>query len=129
MCLVTQSYPTLCNPRDYRWSDSSKGFSREEYWSALSCPPPVGPSSYPTWGLNPGLLHCRQILYCLSHQGRPRILKWIAYHFSKGSSQPRSQTRVSCIAGGFLPAELPGKPINLNINTHIFFSFNFGYFV
>ena len=23
---------------------------------------------FPTWGLNPGLLHCRQILYCLSHQ-------------------------------------------------------------
>ena len=24
-----------------------------------------------TQGSNPGLLHCRQILYCLSHQGRP----------------------------------------------------------
>ena len=24
-----------------------------------------------TQRLNPGLLHCRQILYCLSHQGRP----------------------------------------------------------
>ena len=23
---------------------------------------------FPTPGLNPGLLHCRQILYCLSHQ-------------------------------------------------------------
>ena len=23
----------------------------------------------PIQGLNPGLLHCRQILYCLSHQG------------------------------------------------------------
>ena len=27
---------------------------------------------FPTQGWNPGLLHCRQILYCLSHQGRPR---------------------------------------------------------
>ena len=25
----------------------------------------------PTQGLNPGLLHCSQILYCLSHQGSP----------------------------------------------------------
>ena len=25
---------------------------------------------FPTQGLNPGLLHCRQTLYCLSHQGR-----------------------------------------------------------
>ena len=24
---------------------------------------------FPTKGPNPGLLHCRQILYCLSHQG------------------------------------------------------------
>ena len=24
---------------------------------------------FPTQGLNPGLLHCRQMLYCLSHQG------------------------------------------------------------
>ena len=24
---------------------------------------------FPTWEMNPGLLHCRQILYCLSHQG------------------------------------------------------------
>ena len=25
----------------------------------------------PTQGLNPGLLHCKQILYLLSHQGSP----------------------------------------------------------
>ena len=30
-----------------------------------------------------------------------RILEWIAFPFSKGSSQPRDQTQVSCIAGGF----------------------------
>ena len=37
----------------------------------------------------------------LSHKGNPRILKWVAYPFSSRSSQPRNQTRVSCIAGGF----------------------------
>ena len=26
---------------------------------------------FPTQGLNPGLLHCRQILYHLSYQGSP----------------------------------------------------------
>ena len=30
-----------------------------------------------------------------------RILEWVAVPFSKGSSQPRDQTQVSCIAGGF----------------------------
>ena len=30
-----------------------------------------------------------------------RILEWVAYPFSSGSSWPRNQTGVSCIAGGF----------------------------
>ena len=54
---------------------------------------------FPTQGLNPGLLHCRWILYQLSHKGRPRILGWVAYPFSSESSPPRNQTGVSCIAG------------------------------
>ena len=56
---------------------------------------------FPTQELNPGLLHCRQILYYLSHQGSPRILEWEAYPFSRGTFQPGNRTRVSCIAGGF----------------------------
>ena len=31
-----------------------------------------------------------------------RILEWVAISFSRGSSQPRDRTQVSCIAGGFL---------------------------
>ena len=30
-----------------------------------------------------------------------RILEWVAMCFSRGSSQPRDQTQVSYIAGGF----------------------------
>ena len=30
-----------------------------------------------------------------------RILEWAAIPFSRGSSQPRDQTQVSCIAGRF----------------------------
>ena len=41
---------------------------------------------FQTHGLNPGLPHCRQILYQLSHKGNPRILEWVAYPFSSGSS-------------------------------------------
>ena len=32
-----------------------------------------------------------------------RILEWVACSFSRVSSQPRNQTGVSCIAGGFFP--------------------------
>ena len=55
----------------------------------------------PTQGSNPGLPHCGQILYQLSHNGGPRILEWIAYPSSSGYSRPRNQTVVSCIAGRF----------------------------
>ena len=30
-----------------------------------------------------------------------RILEWVAFPFSRGSSQPMDQTQVSRIAGGF----------------------------
>ena len=56
---------------------------------------------FPTKGSNPGLPLCRWILYNLSHKGSPRILEWVAYPFSTGSSQPRNETRVTCIAGRF----------------------------
>ena len=56
---------------------------------------------FPIQGLNPGLPHCRRILYQLSHKGSPRMLKWVAYPFSRGSFWPRNQSRVSWIAGGF----------------------------
>ena len=56
---------------------------------------------FPIQGSNSGLLHCRWILYQLSHQGSSRILKWVAYPFSSGSAWPRNRTRVSCIAGRY----------------------------
>ena len=30
-----------------------------------------------------------------------RILEWVVIPFSRGPSQPRDRTQVSCIAGGF----------------------------
>ena len=48
-CLVTQSCPTLCNPKGCSLPVSSvHGFSRQEYWSGLLCPPTGDP-------LNPGI--------------------------------------------------------------------------
>ena len=50
----------------------SMEFSRQEYWSQLPCPLS---GNFPTQGSNPGFLHCRQILYHLSHQGSPMETK------------------------------------------------------
>ena len=50
------------------------------------------------------------MLYQLSHEGSPRILEWVAYPFSRGSSQPRNQTGSPALQADSLPAELSGKP-------------------
>ena len=50
---------------------------------------------FPTQGSDLGLMHCRQILYGLSHQGSPRILEWAAYPFSRGSSWLNSYSLYS----------------------------------
>ena len=36
---------------------------------------PFSREIFSTQGSNSGLLHCRQILYCLSHQGSPMYMK------------------------------------------------------
>ena len=43
----------------------SMGLSRQEYWSGLPFP---SSGDLPDPGIEPGLLHCRQTLYPLSHQ-------------------------------------------------------------
>ena len=75
---------------------------------------------------NWGLLHCRQILYQLSHKGSPRILKWVAYPFSRRSSPPRNGASVCRISGGFFTnwaikeAPFGIKILLLNINYYVF---------
>ena len=106
---VTQLCPTLCDPMDCSLPGSSvhrifpgknTGVVSHSLLQGI----------FPTQGSNPSLLHCRQIRYCLSHQGSPRILEWVAYPFSRGTSQPRNQTGVSCIAGGFFTDSYQGSP-------------------
>ena len=43
-------------------------FSRPEYWCGYLS---LLQGIFPTQGSNPGLLHCRWILYQLSHKGSP----------------------------------------------------------
>ena len=52
---------------------------------------------------------CDPTVYAVHGILQPRILKWVAFPFSRGSSQPRDQTQVSRTTGG-LPAEPQGKP-------------------
>ena len=74
---VTRSCPTLCDSLDFSaWNSPGQNTA------VGSCCLLQG--IFPTQGSNSGLLHCRQILYQLSHQGSPRIWEWVAYPFSRG---------------------------------------------
>ena len=100
LCVVAQSCPTLYDPMDCSPPGFSvRGDSPGKY-TGMGCHALLQ-GIFPTQGLDPGLPHCRQSLYRLNHQGSPRILEWVAYPFSRGSSRPRNWTRVSCIAGRF----------------------------
>ena len=99
-CLVAQSCPTLCDPMDCSLPGSSVHGDSPGKNTGVGCHA-LNQWIFPTQRLNLGLPYCRWILYILSHQGSPRILEWVAYPFSRGSSPPKNQTRVSWIAGRF----------------------------
>ena len=67
---VTQSCLTLCNPINRPWNspDQNTGVGSLSLLQGI----------FPTQGANPGLPHCRRILYQLSHKRGPRTLEWVA---------------------------------------------------
>ena len=48
---------------------------------------------------------------------RVRILKWVAFPFSRRSSQSRFWTQISRFAGGFFTTEPQGKPKNTGVGS------------
>ena len=87
----TLLYPYLSSK--VKWSESCSVTSDSLWphgsynpWSSPGQNPGMGSFSllqgiFPTQGSNPGLPHCRQILYRLSNKGSLRILEWVAYPF------------------------------------------------
>ena len=122
------------------------GFSREEYWSGLPCPPPgdlpdpgIEPKSLMSPALAGGFLttsatweaqrenkvkvlvvqlcptlwdpmDCSPPGSSVHEILQARVLEWVAISYSRGSSQPRDQTQVSCIAGRFFTIWATRKP-------------------
>ena len=85
---VPQSCPTPCDPMDCSpWNSPGQNTDVGSLFLLQGI--------FPTQGSNPGLPHCRQILYQLSHKKKARILEWVAYPFSSRSSRPRNRTTVS----------------------------------
>ena len=100
---VTQSCPTLCDP----WTLESMEFSGENTGAgSLSLLQGI----LPTQGSNPGLRHCRRILYQMSHRdaqeywsGQPILSPGDAPDLGIKPRSPALQVDV-------LPGELSRKP-------------------
>ena len=105
-CIWPFCYPMNCNPPGFSvhgifqaripeseseslsvMSDSLQPHELYSPWNSAGQNTGVGSLSllqgiFPTQGSNPGLPHCRWILYQLSHKGSPRILEWVVISFS-----------------------------------------------
>ena len=85
LCLVAQLCPTLPNPMDCSPPGSSVHGDSPGKNTGVGCLALLQ-GIIPAQGSNPGLPHCRQILWHLSHQGSPSILEWVADPFFLGRS-------------------------------------------
>ena len=105
---LLQLCPTLCN----LWivacqAPLSVGFFRQEYWSGLLF---LFQGIFLTQESNPGLLHCRQMIYQLSYEGSPdtklilQIKCWITYNLFRLTPTLTSMAKIQvCLALGPLP--------------------------
>ena len=59
-----------------------------------------------------------------------RILEWVAFLFSRGSSQPRDWTQVSCIAGGFVTSWAESRIYKIyKVHIYIYILFYYIYYL
>ena len=85
---------------------------------------------FPTQRSNPGLLHCRRILYQLSHKGSPKIRMaiikkstnnecWSGYPIPSPGDLPNPgiKPRSPTLQANSLPAEPQGKPKSAGVVT------------
>ena len=109
LCLIAQLCPTFCDPMDCSPPGSSIHGDSPGKKTGVGCHALLQ-GIFLNQGSNPGLPHCRQTLYYLSHQGSPRILEWVACTLSRGSSDPGIESGSLALQADSLSAELSGKP-------------------
>ena len=86
MCLAAQC-PTLCDVMDYSRPGSSVHGDSPGKHTGVGCLALLQ-GIFPTQGWNPGLPHCRQILYQLSYQGILNVFLFFVFkeHFNLQNS-------------------------------------------
>ena len=109
--LKRQKWTRQRNP--FPWTPCMRGYMCAK--SLQLCPTLMRP-----YGLQPARLFCPWVL-------QARILEWMAISFSRGSSQPRDQTRVLgllALAGGFFTTSatcepLPWTPVQIQFTAEV----------
>ena len=121
VCLIAELCPTLWGPMDCSLPGSSVHGDSPGKNTGVSCHALLH-EIFPTQGLNPGLPHCRQILYHLSHQESPWHLGSpdLAFNPHQGQvgrvacQRELSFENHNCLLGGsflfliFISVALPG---------------------
>ena len=97
MCLVPQSCLTLCDPMDYSPPGSSFYEDSPGKNTEVCCHAPLQ-GIFPTQGSNPGLLHCRGILYWPESPGKPNDCIQFS---SVTQSCPTFRDPMNCRTPGF----------------------------
>ena len=82
--MVVKTESESCSPKV---SDSLRSHGLYSPWNSLGQNTGMGSLSllqgmFPTQGSNPGLHHCRQILYQLSHKGSPIMVVYMAKYLT-----------------------------------------------
>ena len=83
LCLVAQLCPTLCHPIDCSLTGSSVHGDSPDKNTGVGCPALLQ-GIFPAQRSNPGLLHCGQILYSLSHQALNQVSQLSVYWLHAG---------------------------------------------
>ena len=113
LCLVIQSCPALCDPMDCSLPGSSVHGDSPDKNTGLGCHGLLQ-GILPTHGSNPGLLHCRQILYQLSNKGIPKNVLSVQF----------SSVAQSCLTlSNPMNRSMPGLPVHHQLpeftQTHV----------
>ena len=112
---VAQLCSTLCKPMDYTVHEILQ--ARILDWVAFPFSRELSQPRNQTQGSNPGLLHCRQILYQLSHKGNPRILTGMGSLSLLQRIFPNQESNQSLMhCRWILPTELSKNTILSKIN-------------
>ena len=107
-CLITVSLCGLSTWKKNSLISLTQTFAWKWKWVSQLCPTLFNPMDCTLHGIL-----------------QARILKWVAFPFSRGSSQSRDQTRSPTLQADSLPAEPQGKPKNTGVSSlsllqHIF---------